>query len=81
MSKEIINKLRAEWFEQRKTTAFLSFISGKIRAANEILASLKPCVWTKNKKRGWWNTSCDRLANYKEKFCPYCGAEIEEAGE
>ncbi len=81
MTKAIIEQKRAEYEEQKKTSEFISYVGGKIRACDELLAAIKPCVWTKDKERGWWKTSCGRLANYKEKFCPYCGNAIKEGGE
>lgn len=91
--KQIIEQKRSECHQEKfrlrkkinqtflspEEAALYAILCGKLQFADDILAEIKPCVWTKNKERGWWKTSCGRLANYKEKFCPYCGMEIEEA--
>lgn len=89
---DIIKRKRAEW-EIEKNHSSTLFYDGKVRACIEILTEAKPCVWTKgddtSDETTCFLTGCGKdfelnwgtLTECKMKFCPYCGAEIEEAGE
>ncbi len=75
---DIIKQKRAEYKEQEKTTALWSYVSGKIRACDELLAEIKPCVWTFTDS-GLWKTACGKLSEHITEFCPHCGNGIGES--
>ncbi len=88
MTKVIIEQKRAEYEEQKKTSEFISYVGGKIRACDEILAAIKPCVWTFQQNQ-MWKTECGHqyTSGYNVpmstsiKFCEYCGNEIKKENQ
>ena len=85
--KQIIMQKRAEWLKDKRCRVEDNEYCGMgtilivLNLFDELLAEIKPCVWTMDKSKMWWDTTCGNQYAHKNNFCPCCGNEIEEAGK